>query len=207
MKKLILAVALACASLCAHANQFAIQLGQVPAQVDAQSVVMALVKAGIPAFAETKDGKVLLRAGPFATHEQAQAELPKITAVFAKIMADPSSVRVAPASAPATDESSNKAVDMVAVAKQMDSEWQIYVPARSECETLTVFFGRIVGHDMGIRTPEQFAAYYGNGATVHYGAYGQGGKAAEIDEGAGKYMLAHGTEACNEIAAVIQSQD
>ncbi|MFM0261549.1 SPOR domain-containing protein [Paraburkholderia sediminicola] len=226
MKKMIIAVALVCASFTARAAQFGVQLGQYATQSEAQAYVMALVRAGVPAFAETKDDKVLLRAGPFATREQAQAALTKITSehllenVSVQTASAHSTARAAaPASAPirapavpavasvaASDAASQRAADMVAVAKQMDSEWQIYSPARRDCETLTVFFGRITGRDMGIRTPEQFAAYYGNGVTVHYGAYGQGVKAAEIDDGAGKYMLAHGTEACNEIAAVIQSE-
>lgn len=221
MKKLILAVTLTCASIGAHANQFGVQLGQYATQSEAQAYVMALVRAGVPAFAETRGDKVLLRAGPFATKEQAQAALSKITSahllenvsvptVAAHAPARASAPALAPASAPivpavasvpASDAASQRAADMVAVAKQMDSEWQIYAPARRECETLTVFFGRITGRDMGIRTPEQFAAYYGNGVTVHYG---HGGEAAEIDDGAGKYMLAHGTDACNEMAKAIQ---
>jgi hypothetical protein len=220
MKKVIIAVALACASVAAHAD-FAIQIARVvPPEVDPQAVVKALVKAGIPAYAQTVNGAVTLRAGPFATQQQAQAEFPKVAAVFAKIMADPNSIRATPApasapistpaapavaSVPASDAASKRAADMVATAKQMDSEWQIYSPARRECETLTVFFGRITGRDMGIRTPEQFAAYYrngdGSGTTIHYG---HGGEAAEIDGGDVKYMLAHGTDACNEMAKAIQ---
>lgn len=100
------------------------------------------------------------------------------------------------------DAASQKRGILTATAKQMDSEWQIYAPARRECETLHVFMMHAGGNPAGIDTPEQFAAYYGHGATVKYG---HGGDAAEIDGGDVKFMLAHGTDACNEMAKAIRS--
>jgi hypothetical protein len=213
MKKTLAAAVLALASFAAHADQFAVQVGQFATQAKAQVYVMALVKNGVPAFAETKGDRVLLRAGPFATRDQAQAALVQISAAHLENVSVPSArvpaaspaptltrapatTTEAAASAPSGNAASKPAIDFVALAKKMDSEWQIYDTRERRCVVLDVFMGK-VGGDINVKTPEQFAAAYGNDAVVHYV---DGGEAATVDASDVTFMLAHGTQTCNEIA-------
>ena len=178
MKKAISAALISLASISAQAK-FVIQVGEFATQSEAQTHADAMVNDGIPAYTEASDNKVLLRVGPFETRDQAKL-------VIEKIRADSDEI----------DAAIKKADKLTALAKQMDGEWQIYSPTRHSCETLHLYMGKIQNGPIGIYTPEQFAAFYGDGATVKYG---HGGDAAEVDVPGDVFMLAHGTDACNEM--------
>ncbi|CAB3645500.1 lysozyme inhibitor LprI family protein [Paraburkholderia rhynchosiae] len=93
-----------------------------------------------------------------------------------------------------------RADDLTALAKKMDSEWQIYTRVGG-CQTLSVFEIK-AGITPDATTPEQFSAKHWHNAPIQYG---HGGEAAEIKTDEGTLFLAHGSKVCNEMAATIQA--
>lgn len=80
MKRILLAILLAAASLSAHAERFAVHLGSFDSPSDAQRWIATLKGVGVPAFTEQSGDKTLLRGGPFDSRDQALAAIGKIKA-------------------------------------------------------------------------------------------------------------------------------
>jgi hypothetical protein len=201
MKRILIAALLAASSLNAHAARFAIQLGAFSNPTVAQSLVEKLTADGIPAYSEQRGDKTLLRAGPFASRDDASAAIAKIRA--GGLMDNSESNASAPS------ETSAPAIDYMQVAKEMDAAWQIYDVREHRCVTIPVFMYRTLGRNMDIRTPEEFANAYGNGVSVKYG---HGGEAAVVlnqslpdDAPQTQFFFGHGTKVCNELASAMHA--
>lgn len=78
MKRFVIAAVLVVAAASAHAARFAVQLGAFATPAEAQEWVLKVVNIGVPAYAEQRSDKTLLRAGPFGSKDEAQAAIAKI---------------------------------------------------------------------------------------------------------------------------------